>query len=118
LKLNFCHFLALPITFGIGVDYAVNLMQRYVTDGEESILASVRTTGGAIVLCSLTTIVGYLALIRSVNQAIRSLGILAVSGEVTCLAAAMIGLPAILLWRERRRSVLPPVSETIVNTVD
>ena len=103
LKLNFFNFLALPITFGIGVDYAVNLMQRYVTDSERSILASVNTTGGAIVLCSLTTIVGYLALIRSVNQAIRSLGILAVSGEITCLAAAMIGLPAILLWRERRR---------------
>ena len=103
LKLNFFNFLALPITFGIGVDYAVNLMQRYVTDGERSILACVSTTGGAIVLCSLTTIVGYLALIRSVNQAIRSLGILAVSGEVACLAAAMIGLPAILLWREHRR---------------
>ena len=103
LKLNFFNFLALPITFGIGADYAVNLMQRYVTDGSKNVLASVRTTGGAIVLCSLTTIVGYLALIRSVNRAIRSLGVLAVIGEVTCVVAAIVALPALLLWRERRK---------------
>ena len=29
VKLNFCNFIAFPITFGIGVDYAVNIMARY-----------------------------------------------------------------------------------------
>ena len=28
IKINFFNFVALPITFGIGVDYAVNVMQR------------------------------------------------------------------------------------------
>ena len=46
----------LPITFGIGVDYAVNIMQRYRRDGPGSALNAVRETGGAVVLCSLTTI--------------------------------------------------------------
>ena len=27
-KLNFLNFIALPVTFGIGVDYAVNIVQR------------------------------------------------------------------------------------------
>ena len=41
--------------------------------------------------------------LRSVNQAVRSLGLIAVLGEVCCLAAAMIALPSWMLWRERVR---------------
>ncbi len=104
VKINFFNFIALPITFGIGVDYAVNLMQRYFADGEErSILSAMRTTGGAVVLCSLTTVFGYLALVGSMNQAIRSLGVVAVAGELTCLASAMLVLAGAALWREMRK---------------
>lgn len=102
LKINFFNFVALPVSFGIGVDYAVNLVQRYAAEPERGALAALRSTGGAVVLCSLTTIVGYLALLISVNQAIRSLGVLAVLGELGCLAAATLVLPALLLLRERR----------------
>ena len=94
VKINFLNFAALPITFGIGVDYAVNLMQRYHADGSRKILSALETTGGAVVLCSLTTILGYLALLGSHNQAIGSLGRLAVIGEVSCLLAAVLVLPA------------------------
>lgn len=103
LKINFFNFVALPVSFGIGVDYAVNLVQRYAAEPERGPLAALRSTGGAVVLCSLTTIVGYLALLVSVNQAIRSLGVLAVLGELGCLAAATLVLPALLLLRERRQ---------------
>ncbi len=103
VKLNFLNFAALPITFGIGVDYAVNIMQRYRADGGRDILAALRTTGGAVVLCSLTTTLGYLALVGSVNRAIRSLGVIAVVGEVSCLLAAVTVLPALWLLVERRR---------------
>jgi predicted RND superfamily exporter protein len=33
IKLNFLNFVALPITFGIGVDYAVNVMQHARLEG-------------------------------------------------------------------------------------
>jgi predicted exporter len=103
VKINFLNFAALPITFGIGVDYAVNVVQRYRADGSRDILAALRTTGGAVVLCSLTTMLGYLALVGSHNRAIRSLGVIAVVGEVTCLLAAVIVLPALWLLVERHR---------------
>jgi predicted RND superfamily exporter protein len=103
VKINFLNFAALPITFGIGVDYAVNVVQRYRADGGLDILAALRTTGGAVVLCSLTTMLGYLALVGSHNRAIRSLGTIAVVGEVSCLLAAIMVLPALWLVVERRR---------------
>jgi predicted RND superfamily exporter protein len=104
VRINLLNFAALPITFGIGVDYAVNVMQRYHADGSKDILLALRTTGGAVVLCSLTTMLGYFALVGSHNQGIRSLGAVAVVGEICCLAAAVLVLPAgwYLLERHRR----------------
>ncbi len=121
IRINFLNFAALPITFGIGVDYAVNLMQRYHADGRKKIQDALSTTGGAVVLCSLTTILGYLALIASHNQAIRSLGALAVVGEICCLLAAVLVLPAgwyLVEQREaaKRRDLLvapPPPPEVL-----
>jgi predicted RND superfamily exporter protein len=104
VKLNFLNFAALPITFGIGVDYAINVIQRYRDDGGKDILSALRTTGGAVVLCSLTTTLGYVALIGSHNRAIRSMGVIAVVGEVSCLLTAMLALPALWLLVERRAS--------------
>ena len=101
IKINFFNFVALPITFGIGVDYAVNVMQRVLNGG--GVIPAMRSTGGAVVLNSLTTTLGYLALLGSVNQAVRSLGLIAVLGEVCCLAAAMLALPSWLMWRDRVR---------------
>src|SRR5574340_365307 len=47
LRLNMLNFIALPITFGIGVDYATNIFQRRRIDQGRSIADIVRTTGGA-----------------------------------------------------------------------
>jgi predicted RND superfamily exporter protein len=102
VKLNFLNFVALPITFGIGVDYAVNVAQRYEADGGSGILEALRTSGGAVVLCSLTTMLGYLALLGSHNAAIRSLGTIAAVGELCCLLAAMLVMPALWVLLERR----------------
>lgn len=66
-------------------------------------LAALRGTGGAIILCSLTTQLGYLALFGSINQAIRSLGLLCLLGEIACVTAATLLLPALLEWRCRLR---------------
>jgi hypothetical protein len=104
VKLNFLNFAALPITFGIGVDYAVNVAQRYYADGRNDVASALQTSGGAVVLCSLTTILGYLALLGSHNQAIRSLGALGVVGEVSCLLAAVLVLPALWLTSRAHRA--------------
>lgn len=103
VKLNFLNFIALPITFGIGVDYAVNVVQRYTREGAGGALTAIRETGGAVILCSLTTTLGYLALVGSMNYAVRSLGTAAVLGEVSCLLAAVLVLPAGLVWLDRKR---------------
>ena len=110
VKLNFLNFIALPVTFGIGVDYAVNVVQRNEDlDDPPEVL---RRTGGAVILCSLTTLLGYLALVRSVNFGVRSLGVAAVIGEVSCLLAAVLVLPAALIWLRSRAAKQPEAAKT------
>jgi predicted RND superfamily exporter protein len=95
-KINFLNFIAFPITFGIGVDYGVNIFQRYRQEGRGSISKVLRQTGGAVGLCSLTTVIGYGSLLIAQSQAFVSFGVLAVLGELTCFTAAIIALPALL----------------------
>ena len=107
IKINFINFIAFPITFGIGVDYAVNVMARYLRDGGRDVAGTIRGTGGAVGLCSLTTILGYSSLLVAQNRGLFSFGLTAVLGELTCLTAAVVVLPAALLWVGRR----PPTAE-------
>ncbi|HSS38638.1 MAG TPA: MMPL family transporter, partial [Polyangia bacterium] len=97
IKINFVNFIAFPITFGIGVDYAVNVMARYLRDGGRDVGSAIRGTGGAVGLCSLTTIVGYSSLLIAQNVGLFLFGVLAVLGELACLTTAVIVLPAVLI---------------------
>ena len=110
LKINFLDFVALPITIGIGIEYAVNIATRERQEGPGRGRAALATTGSAVAICSYTTIVGYGSLLLSQNLGIRSFGLAAMLGEVTCLAVALFLAPA-LLWttapQPARRSELP-----------
>ena len=111
MKLNFLNFIALPITFGIGIDYAVNVFSRYRQDGPGSMENTVASTGGAVVLCSLTTIIGYSSLLIADNQALVSFGLLANLGEIASLASAIVLLPTVVQWLEQRRVGVAPRSK-------
>ena len=101
-KINFLNFIALPITFGIGVDYGVNIFQRYRLEKSKGILSSLEQTGGAVLLASLTTVTGYGSLLIASNQAFVSFGKLAILGEFTCVFAAVISLPALIWYHEKK----------------
>ena len=103
VRLNFSNFIAYPITFGVGVDYAVNVLSRYEQDGRGDVTSAIRSTGGAVGLCSLTTIIGYSSLLVAQNRALFYFGLLAVLGEITCLVTAVVALPALLAWLRARR---------------
>jgi predicted RND superfamily exporter protein len=116
LKINFCNFVAYPITFGIGVDYAVNVMTRYMQDGQRDVTGAVRSTGAAVGLCSLTTIIGYSSLLLAKNRALFLFGATAVLGEIACLTAAVVALPALLVVLRRQRPALATEGGVVRNT--
>jgi predicted RND superfamily exporter protein len=106
VHVTFLNFIALPITFGVGAEYALNVITRYRE--ERDVLRAIVSTGAAVALCSWTTIVGYGSLLAARNQALQGFGLMAILGEISCLSAAIVALPAVLVWRRGR-----PVSQPL-----
>ncbi len=93
-RLNFSNFVALPITFGIGADYSINMLRRWQSDGHWR--DALTATGGAVALCSATTIIGFGSLLAAQNRGLFSFGMFAVAGELACSMTAVVALPCAL----------------------
>jgi predicted RND superfamily exporter protein len=95
VRLDFLSALAVPITIGIAGDYPLNMLGRLRQDRLAGApWRGLRQTGGAVLLCSLTTGIGYAVLLASDTGAIRSFGLAALLGEASCLFAALVLAPA------------------------
>jgi len=101
IKVNFLDFIALPITLGLGIDYAINVAHRHEQHEIPDPIATLRTSGSAVFVCSLTTMIGYGSLLFSANLAIRGFGTASLIGEVTCVLTALVLVPAFLALGRR-----------------
>lgn len=108
IKINFFNFVALPLTFGVGVDYSINIALRFNESRRWTTSEILRNTGGAVFLCSLTTMIGYFVLTRSTNQAVAQFGIVAVIGEIVAIVAAMMIVPALIIVKRRLKKKEEP----------
>ena len=105
LKVNFLDFVALPITLGLGIDYAINVAHRHDHDEVPDPITTLRTSGSAVFVCSLTTMIGYGSLLVSENLAIRGFGTASLIGEITCVLTALVLVPALLAVGTRRHEM-------------
>jgi predicted RND superfamily exporter protein len=94
------------ITLGIGVDYAIHLLERFrLARGsgrsvEESLVEAVKITGPPVLIDALAVSLGFGIMTLSLVPANARLGGLVVLNLVTCLAATLLLLPALLsIWR-------------------
>jgi len=96
------------MTLGIGVDYAIHLLERYRLsrkgglDVRGAMTEAVATTGSAICVDTLAVCLGFGILALSQVPANARLGGLLVLSLVNCFVATMLILPAILSVRSRR----------------
>jgi predicted RND superfamily exporter protein len=114
-RLNFFNFVALPTTFGVGIDYAINIedrLRRRCEAGEKGVAAALEEVGPAVTLAWLTSIFGYGSLLTADSRILSSFGRLAILGELTCVLVAVVLLPALWVLRSRRRERSAPQSST------
>lgn len=103
IKVNFFNFIAIPTAFGTAADYSINILHRFNieknhnSNPKEILIKALSTTGGAVFLCSLTTIIGYWVLTLSNSQALSSYGWIAIGSEISCLSMAICFVPSFLL---------------------
>ena len=94
VRVNMFNFAAVPITIGVGSDYVVNLFGAMDAFGCDARRAAAKM-GGAILLASLTTVVGYFSLVIAQSGALRTFGWAAVLGEIMAVCTVLLVIPAV-----------------------
>jgi predicted RND superfamily exporter protein len=112
IPLNPANMIALPLILGMGLDDGVHLVHCYRQQQGRFRLTS--STATALLLTSLTTMVGFGMLVFARHQGIRTLGQALTIGMFTCLATSIITLPALLalLSWNRRETTQPETATT------
>jgi hypothetical protein len=100
IPFNLANFFSVPIILGLGVAGSVQILHRYHEGGSTRL--SLGATRRAVVLSSLTTIVGFGALLIAHHRGLRSLGLAMTLGMTACMMASLVILPAMLALLERR----------------
>ncbi|MDR1923975.1 MAG: MMPL family transporter [Planctomycetaceae bacterium] len=106
VPLNPANLIVLPLVLGIGIDSGVHIIHDYRSQqGKYKITAS---TALAILITSLTTIIGFGSMMIASHRGLQSLGRVLVIGVACCLITSIIALPAALvLWTKRKNDSLP-----------
>jgi predicted RND superfamily exporter protein len=108
LTFNVANVVALPILIGIGLPAGAHMVHRYRESRKEGrqqarLSDLVGGTGAAVIIASLTTMVGFGALMTADYRAMQSLGLLLSTGIGLCLLASVLVLPALLTLLGRAR---------------
>ncbi|MBX3411338.1 MAG: MMPL family transporter [Pirellulales bacterium] len=94
IPLNPANMIALPLILGLGVDYGVHIVHDFLDQKGPYRMAP--STAVAVLVDSLTTIVGYGAMMIAAHQGMQSLGRILTIGVACCTFSALVILPALL----------------------
>jgi len=100
-KLNFYNMILFPLLIGMGVDASVHLVARYREEGPGSLFGILRETGGATLMCALTTAIGFGGVYYADHQGLNSLGTLGIVGIFLAFGSSILVVPAVLWLGER-----------------
>jgi len=101
-KLNYINVIGLPVMIGIGVDDGVHFFHRFIQEGRGGMRRAVDSVGRAMVLTSLTTMIGFGSLMLYLMRGMASLGLVLFLGVGMCLLVTFTLLPALASLFEAR----------------
>jgi len=100
IQFNPANILTLPLMVGIGVAYGIYIVQRFREDGEATFFG--KSTGRAVMLSALTSVIAFGSLLTGAHRGISSLGLVMVIGVGACLISSLTLLPALLEIARRK----------------
>jgi len=108
LQLTIMNVMGLPLIIGIGIDDGVHVIHRWINEGKSNLYVIFASTGKAILLTSLTTMLGFGSLIFSVWRGFGQLGSAMFIGVAACFLTTIIllsGLLGYLYWQKSRKII-------------
>ena len=105
MQLTVMNVMGLPMIIGIGIDDGVHIVHRLRQEGADNLSAIFSSTGKAILLTSLTTMLAFGSLVFSIWRGFAHLGGALFLGVGACFLTTVIILSGIIGgMRSRRRS--------------
>jgi uncharacterized protein len=101
------------VLIGLGVDFAIHLYSRYREERaaggelEEAVVRAWDKAGPPCLTAAVTSMGGFLALWAAHFGGFIQLGTLLAGGILLCLVAVVVGLPLLIVWRERQPRAVP-----------
>jgi hydrophobe/amphiphile efflux-3 (HAE3) family protein len=100
IKLNMAVLGAFPVMIGLGIDYGIQFHARLDEEArkgslDKAVSVMVTRTGPAVMYAMLATCMGFIAMFISTVPMIRSFGLVAMIGVMSCFVISLIGIPTI-----------------------
>ncbi|MFM9958231.1 MAG: MMPL family transporter [Phycisphaerales bacterium] len=102
MALNLANLIVMPLIVGIGVGCGVHAVRRWRLQPNDPPPGLAGGSGRAITLTTLTTVLGFAALIPGEHLGIKSLGIVMSLGLVMVWGVTVVVLPGVLVVRGRQ----------------
>lgn len=106
ITLNVLTVMVTALTIGLGIDYAIHIVERYREEREhktesQAIETTIVRTGSALLISGLTTVSGFAVLFLSPMPLVRNFGIITAATIVYAMFIAIFVLPS-LIWISNR----------------
>ena len=100
IQLNMAVLGAFPVMIGLGIDYGIQFHARLDEEArkgslDQAVTVTVTRTGPAVMYAMLATCMGFAAMFISTVPMIRSFGLVAMIGVLSCFVISLIGIPTI-----------------------
>lgn len=104
LQITMVNVMAIPLIIGIGIDDGVHIIHRYQIEGRGEHRTVFSSTGRAVLLTTLTTMLGFGSLWFATYRGLGSMGIALFIGVGTCFLATILVMPTIIGWTDRAKA--------------
>jgi len=106
ITLNVLTVMVTALTIGLGIDYAIHIVERYREEREhktesQAIETTIVRTGSALLISGLTTVSGFAVLFLSPMPLVRNFGIITAATIIYSMFIAIFVLPS-LIWISNR----------------
>ena len=101
-----------PILLALGVSYGLHITNRYAEEGgtkSEKMKASLSSTGKAVFLSAVTTVIGFISLVFTPMKPIQTVGIALSGGIVIVYILTIFMVPNLTLLLDLRKPKHPPL---------
>jgi hypothetical protein len=96
IKFNYVNVISFPLIIGLGIDYIVHIYHRLVHTEKGNTVAAISSTGKAVFLTTMTTLLAFGTISFSIHKGLAQTGLITCVGLVMALLSSLFVIPSLV----------------------